>query len=167
MKTDSELMAKFSNIYIMLLYSIMTKDIDRVKHFLSKDIYDENLKVIDKLKKSNESQMYDELNVSKIEIIKKEIIDNKELVTVCIISRYMDYVIDDQGNYKYGNNKERVEKENILVFSKLLTANEMNYYTCSNCGANLDINYTGVCPYCNSVCDISNYDYKLVKFDIK
>ena len=39
MKTDNELISKFSNIYIMLLYSIMTNDISRVKHYLSDNLY--------------------------------------------------------------------------------------------------------------------------------
>lgn len=167
MKVDSELIGKFSNIYIMLLYSIMTKDMNRVKHFISDDLYNKYLDIIDILNKNQESQMYDELNVGKIDIIRTEVMDNKEVVTVRIISRYMDYIIDSQGNYKRGNNKNRVQKENILVFTKNLDAISKNYYTCSNCGANLDINFTGSCPYCNSICDVSDYDYQLVKLDVK
>ena len=37
MKND--LTGKFSNVYIMLLYAIMTNNIERVKHFLSDEMY--------------------------------------------------------------------------------------------------------------------------------
>ena len=42
---EEELISKFSNIYIMLLYAIMSNDINKVKHFLSPDLgrYYENV----------------------------------------------------------------------------------------------------------------------------
>ena len=63
MELESELKAKFSNIFIMLLYSVMTKDLNKVKHFISDSIYYEYQDVIDKLNERNETQLYDELNV--------------------------------------------------------------------------------------------------------
>lgn len=167
MKTDSELIGKFSNIYIMLLYAIMVKDINRVKHFLSVDLYNKYSAIIDNLNSRQESQMYDELNVGKIDIVESKVVGDKELITVRIMSRYMDYIVDGNGNYKSGNNTSRVEKENILVFSKNVNSDSKSNYKCDNCGADLDINFTGICSYCGSVCDISNFDYQLIELETK
>ena len=79
---DNELIGKFSNIYIMLLYSIMTNDIERVRHFLSNDLYNKYKTIINNHINNDETEMFDELNVHKIDIISKEIIDNKEIITV-------------------------------------------------------------------------------------
>ncbi len=166
MKSKAELESKFSNIYIMLLYSVMTKDMNRVKHFLSDVVYNKYLDIVNTLESHNETQMYDELNVSKIEIINRTTSNNNEIYKVRIISKYMDYIVDEQGNYKRGNNKKRIEKENILTFSKLLTSGNKNYYTCSNCGANLNINANGCCSYCGSIVDISNDDFQLIDIEV-
>lgn len=160
---QNELVSKFSNIYIMLLYSITTNDIDRVKHFLSEQLYQKYKNIIDQNKKNNELQMYDELNVAKIEMIDKKIIEDKEIITVRLISKYIDYIIDKTtGNYKRGNNKSRTQKTNILIFEKKKNKVKRKIiFTCPNCGANLDINFTGKCSYCNQTINLKNNDYIL------
>ena len=66
METDSELLSKFSNIYIMLLMAIMTKDMNRIKAYLSKDMYYKYCQIVKQLNENHENQVYDELNVHKI-----------------------------------------------------------------------------------------------------
>ena len=34
-----------------------------------------------------------------------------------------------------------------------------------NTGKTLDINHSGVCPYCNQVIDITNYEYIVTKLN--
>ncbi|MBQ8892439.1 MAG: TIM44-like domain-containing protein [Bacilli bacterium] len=161
--SDNELISKFSNIYIMLLYSIMTNDIDRVKHFLSNELYLKYKSIVENHIKNHETQMYDELNVYKINIESIEVIDNKEVVTVRLISRYMDYIMDNETKkIKSGVNTHRIEKTNILTFEKNVgEVNKKVIHTCPNCGANLDINYNGICSYCNQSVDLKE-DYILV-----
>lgn len=164
---NDELIGKLSNIYIMLLYSIMTNDIERVKHFLSNDLYNKYKAIIENHINNNETEMYDELNVHKIDIISKEIIDNKEIITVRLESRYMNYIMDNETKkIKSGVNTHRIEKTNILVFEKNNNVSDNKaVHHCPNCGANLDINYNGVCSYCNKSVDL-NDNYVLTKLDI-
>ena len=37
---------------------------------------------------------------------------------------------------------------------------------CPGCGANLDINKTGVCTYCGTVIELENYDWVITQMDI-
>ena len=159
---NSELIGKFSNIYIMLLYSIMTLDIERVKCYLSNELYIKYKNIIDNYKSNNKIEYFDELNVYKIEIIDKNIINNKEIVKVKLISRYINYIIDKNTNKIIkGQNKHRIENNNYLIFEKILdNSNIKIIHTCPNCGANLDINYSGVCNYCNQSMNLNN-DYVL------
>ena len=165
--SESELISKFSNIYIMLLYSIMTNDIERVKHYLSNDLYNKYKTIVNDHINNDETQMYDELNVYKINIISKEYIDNKEIITVRLISRYMDYIIDNKTkNIKSGINTYRIEKTNTLVFEKNKdTIDNKIIHTCPNCGANLDIHYNGVCSYCKQSINLLNEDYILISLN--
>ena len=36
---------------------------------------------------------------------------------------------------------------------------------CPTCGHSLDINASGLCPYCNQTIDMSEYDYIVTKID--
>ena len=110
--------------------------------------------------------MYDEMNVYKIDILDKNIDDNKEIIKVKLISRYMDYIIDnDTKNIKKGINDHRVEKINYLTFERNINnSNNKMINKCSNCGANLDINYNGICEYCKQPI-INNNDYILCKIE--
>ena len=167
MELDEILKSKFSNIYIMLLYAIISRDIAKVKQFLSDDLCIKYTNQINELVKNNEIQMYDELNVKDIYINSKEEHDDKYVVDVTLISRYMDYVIDnDTKKYKRGINDHRIELTHHLVFEKLKTATGINgVIKCPNCGANMNINYHGKCEFCGQVIDAKTIDYKLVRID--
>ena len=39
-------------------------------------------------------------------------------IVVNLTSRYMDYFMDDNGNYLYGANDHRVERDHRIVFTK-------------------------------------------------
>lgn len=164
MESDASLITKFDNIFIMLLYSIMTQDLNRVKHFLNEELFQKYSLYLQKLINKNECQMYDELNVKSTKILRKEILEDKTVVEVEIISRYMDYVVDKNSfEVKRGVNDQRVEKRNILVFEKKNDAlNNLGVQTCEYCGANLNIHLTGVCSYCGKVNSREGKDYILV-----
>ena len=164
MKNEELLISKFQHIFIMLHHAIMMNDIKRVKHFLSDELFQKYSLFLQNLTVQHERQMYDELNVKSSRILQVETTSNEKRITVEIISRYMDYIVDkDTMQYKRGVNTHRVEKRNILVFEKKLGIEEnSNTVSCCNCGAPLDIHYTGVCSYCKETTSRKNCDYILV-----
>ena len=167
MEINSELISKFNNIFIMLHYAIMTNDIERVKHFLSPEMYEKYKKIVDSNISNNEIQMYDELNVKNTEILEYKDFGDHYQVVVRLVSRYMDYIVDlETGKYKRGINDHRIEKNNILVFEKIKNHISNNgVITCFNCGANLNVTATGVCPYCDKIIDLSGIDYQLISME--
>ena len=160
---ESILKGKFSNIFIKLLVGIMSSDLTKVKHFLSDEVYNRYQGVINQNIKNNEIQCYDELNVKELSIVGYDSDDKYDIVRVNLTSRYMDYVIDkDTLKYKRGVNDHRIEVNHILVFKKLKTANgNPMVVKCPGCGANLDVNNTGLCPYCGSIHSAESYGYVL------
>ncbi|MBR3229700.1 MAG: TIM44-like domain-containing protein [Bacilli bacterium] len=163
--SKSGFISKVDNTFIMLLTSIMTDNMPRIKHKINNALYNKYFNYVNELNKKNQRQMYDELNVKSTEIINVEEDDNNYTITVKLISRYMDYIIDKTNfNIISGNNKSRVEKENILIFKKSKNAkNESIAKKCPGCGANIDTNNSGICNYCGTSYDTDSYDWILAQ----
>lgn len=154
---------KVDNVFVKLHTAIILRDLSSVKHFISNKVYDKYQNYIDKLINNKEIQMYDELNVKDTKIINKYEDDNKYIIEVEIISRYMDYIIDeDSSNLIRGNNTSRVEKTNKLVFVKNKDTKEQKMARkCPSCGANISVNTSGKCEYCGSTYNLEDYDFIL------
>ena len=165
--SESAFISKVDNIYIMLLSAIMMNDMEKVKHKLSSELYNKYFDLVDNLNKNNQRQMYDELNVKSTKILSINETDDKYIIEVLLISRYMDYIIDKTTlKYISGINNKRVEKENYLTFEKLKnTKKELSVRKCPGCGVSIDVSSTGKCVYCGSTYDTINYDWILT--DIK
>ena len=165
---DAMFKTKVDNIFIKLYTSIMKMDLSDVDHFIGDSLYNELQSRIDNLKSSNKRQMYDELNVKNTSIISRNIIDDKEVVEVEVISRYMDYIIDiDSGDIISGDDTRRVEKRNILVFEKKINTKNIDIVRrCPGCGASISVNTSGKCEYCDTIFNQEDYDYVLVSIDV-
>ena len=160
---ESMFISKVNNIMVMLHTSIMLNDLDRVRHFISDDLEKKFEDKLNMLNKKNETQMYDEFNVKSSNINDIIIKDNIVEIDVNVILRYMDYIVNKEtGDFIRGNNKSRVEKSYLLKFVRIISKKyNGRTFECTNCGATLNINNTGVCPYCRKVFKAEDYDYIL------
>ena len=113
---EAMFITKVNNIFIMLYTSIMMDDLDRVRHFISDNLEKKYELILKELKEKHLRQMYDELNVKDTNITNIEIKDNKICINVKLISRYMDYKVDENFNVVSGDNTRRVENINYLTF---------------------------------------------------
>lgn len=161
--SESKFKTKIDNIFVMLHFSLMTKNLSRVDHFISDEVYNEFNERLNKLNQNNQIQMFDELNVKSTEIQNIEIADTEFIIKVKLISRYMDYIIDaDSRKLIKGNNTFRIEKTNILTFKKRRNFKiQDSVRKCPSCGANMNINNTGKCEYCGTIYNTEDYDWIL------
>lgn len=164
---ETDFLGKVSNTFIMILTAIMTDDVKRVEHKISPSVKEKLLQKIEELNKKNLRQMYDEPNVKNITILSKEEKEDHYEVKVVLTSRYMDYQVNkDTGKYVSGINDERVQKDYYLTFSKIKAAKEQGIAKkCPSCGASIDSNNTGVCPYCGSIYNLKDYDWILTELN--
>ena len=160
---------KVDNIFVKLYTCIMKQDLSDVTHFISDNIQSNLESQINNLKNKNQRQIYDELNVKDTKILSRNIENDKEIVDVEIISRYMDYIIDkDTGDLIYGDDTRRIEKRNILKFEKKLNTKEIGLVRkCPGCGASISVNTSGKCEYCGAFFNQEDYDYILVSISVK
>ena len=165
--SESKFKTKVDNVFVMLHISYMTKNLDRVKHFLSDDVYKKYKDKLNELNNMHVIQMYDELNVKSTEIVDVNVMEDKFVIKVMLISRYMDYLINDTTReFVSGNNSSRVERTNYLTFEKIRDYKDQGYARkCPGCGANIDVNNSGKCTYCGAIYNNQDYDWILVDIE--
>lgn len=165
---ESMFKTKVDNIFVKLYTCIMKEDLTDVAHFIGDELKSKLNTKIENLKSQNKRQIYDEINVKNTNIINRRVEEDKEIIEVEIISRYMNYIIDkNTGNTISGDDSRRIEKRNILVFEKKINAKEIGLVRkCPGCGASISVNTSGRCAYCDTIFNWEDYDYVLVKLSV-
>lgn len=162
--TESSFKTFIDNVFIQIHLSITTKEIENIKHFVSSEIYTKIENKVNELSSKGLIQMYDETNVKETIIENVEILEDKINIKVKLISRYMDYLIDEDANFISGNNSSRIEKNNYLTFTKAINSKELGTVRkCPGCGVTLDINRSGKCEYCGSTFDLDKKGWVLTE----
>lgn len=166
---ENMFITKVNNIFIKLMNAIMFKDLDSVKHFINDELASKYKVIIDDLKSRGLTEVYDELNVKDTFIRDIHINDEYIIINVDLLSRYMDYFIDKDGNYISGINDHRIEKLNRLTFMKRIDSKKDGIVRkCPACGSSIDVNSNGKCSYCGAIYNNEEYDYiltNIVTFD--
>ena len=159
---------KVDNIFVKLYTCIMKGNLTDVRHFISEELYNNYINKINELISHNKRQMYDEINVKNTMIINRKILEDKEIIDVEIVSRYMDYIIDiNTGDLISGDDTRRIERRNILRFEKKLNTKDFGIVRkCPGCGASINVNNTGECEYCDTIFNLDDYDYILVSINV-
>ena len=170
MKEFNEAMfkTKVDNIFVKVHTSIMKQDLSEVSHFIGDKLEEELQNKINNLKSQNNRQIYDELNVKNTSIISRKINNDKEVIEVELISRYMDYIIDiDTGDLLSGDSSRRIERRNVLTFEKKIDTKDITLVRrCPGCGASISVNTSGKCDYCGATFNWEEYDYVLVSISV-
>ena len=159
---ESVFLGKVNNIYVMLCTSMMTNHLERVKHFLSDNLYDLKVQELEELNRQNIIKMYDELNVN-ASIIDVEITDEKFIIKVSMHTKYLSYNIDkDTKKFISGNKDYRIQDNKTLIFTKRRDFKTLGMVRqCPFCGASMDLNNTGFCKFCHKTFDMKEYDWIL------
>lgn len=158
---EAKFRAKVDNMFIQTYTGVMKQDLSKVEHFLSKEMFEKYSKKVENLKSKNQLQIYDELNVSDTNIINIEELEDRFVIKVSLLTKYLDYILTkDIKKYVSGDRDVRVEKRVRITLSKIKNAKSMEEARkCDGCGANMDLNKTGVCEYCGTVFELKNYDW--------
>lgn len=161
--TESKFKSFVDNVFIQIHLAVMMKEPEKIRHFVCEELYQEITKKVENLKRRNVIQMYDEINVKQTTILREEVKENFMEIEVNITSRYMDYLMDEDGNFISGVNTERIQKENYLLFRKKIDFSKQgSVRKCPGCGASIDVNASGLCSYCGTTYNLEDKDWVLV-----
>lgn len=166
--SESKFKSKVENEFVQVMLSMVTGKTERIKHFVSDEIYKKIEEKVSNDRKNNRIQMYDELNVSKVKIKFVDEFEDRFQIDVIVHSKALEYYIRlDNRKFLSGNNRYRTEKNNLLTFTKPKNSLGLgNARRCPSCGANLDINKNGKCDYCGSIFQLKKYDWTITRMDI-
>lgn len=155
---------KANNMFVKVISSYMLDNLEEVKHFISKDIYEKIKSEIEENKNNNIRKMYDELNVSGGVIINVDETEDSYIIEYRVVTKYLDYIINyDTAEYISGNNDHRIERTYYLTFRKYKKATDQGVVRrCDNCGMSMDVNNNGICNYCNTSYNQDKHDWVMV-----
>lgn len=166
--TESKFKTYVDNVFIQLHMAVVTKELENIKHFVSTDVYNTYQKKVDELNQKHLIQMYDELNVAETDILNYQVTTTEMIIEVNIISRYLDYLMDEDGNYISGDTDVRSEKNNRLVFTKKIDYQESGAVRkCPGCGASINVNAGGKCAYCGTIYNLEDKDWVLTSIETR
>ena len=166
--SESKFKTYVDNVFIQLHMAVVTKELENVKHFLSDEVYNLYKQKVDNLTQRHLIQMYDEINVAQTEILNYQVTNTDMIIKVYILSRYLDYLMDEDGNYVSGDTDVRSERANYLTFTKKINHKEMgSVRKCPSCGASIDVNASGKCAYCGTIYNLDDKDWVLTSIETK
>ena len=166
--SESKFKTYVDNVFIQLHMAVVTKELENVKHFLSEEVYNKYKQKIDDLNSKHQIQMYDELNVAQTEILSYEVTNTDMIIKVYILSRYLDYLMDEDANYISGDTDVRSERANYLTFTKKINHQETGTVKkCPGCGASIDVNANGKCAYCETIYNLDETGWVLTSIETK
>ena len=112
--TEATFITKADHIYMMILNAIIDKDLNEVKHYLSENVYNYVKSFVNDCINRDVTRIFDEMNVKTSRIDSFYVNENGINIVVDLISRYMDYYLDSNGEYLSGINDHRIEKQHRL-----------------------------------------------------
>ena len=165
--TESKFKTYVDNVFIKLHMAVVTKNLEDIRHFVSEEVYNKYQKIVENLNQRHLIQMYDEINVAQTDILNYKVTDTYMIIEVNLISRYLDYLMDEDGNFISGDTDVRSEKNNHLVFTKKINYKETKTVRkCPGCGASIDVNASGKCDYCGTIYNLEEKDWVLTSIEI-
>ena len=165
---ESKFKSKVENTFVQIKLAIVTGKIEKIDHFVNDEIYEQIKQKVETDIEKNRIQIYDELNVSNVEIINIEELNDSFKIAVKVHSKALEYYIDRE-NRKYlsGNNYSRTERDTIIEYTKMKNAQSYKVNRkCPTCGANIDVNANGQCSYCHTIFNLEKYDWVITKMEI-
>lgn len=166
--SESKFKSKVENIFVQIKLSMVTGKTEKIHHFVNDETYNKIIQKVEDDKNNNRIQLYDELNVADIQIVKIEELDDCFKIEVNLQSKALEYYISrDTRKFISGNKDSRIQRMNKLVFTKIKDSKDMGTARkCPSCGANIDVNKNGQCAYCGAIFNLQNYDWVITYMDI-
>lgn len=166
--TESKFKTYADNVFIQLHLALVTKELEDIKHFVSDEVYNIYTQKLNELNSKHLIQMYDEINVAQTDILEYKVTTTDMIIKVCIVSRYLDYIMDKNGNYVSGDKNVRSERANYLTFTKKINHLETgSVRKCPGCGASIDVNASGKCAYCGTIYNLKDKDWFLTSIETR
>ena len=166
--SESKFKSKVENMFVQIKLAMVTGKIQKIDHFVNDETYSKIEKKVKDDIENNRIQIYDELNVSDVQIKNIEELNDCFKITVQVFSKSLEYYINKETRqYLSGNNHSRTERYTNVVLTKNKNAKSYKVVRkCPYCGATIDVNANGRCDYCRKIFDLESYDWVITEMEI-
>jgi len=148
-----------------ILNAITLNELDKVRHFMSDELYQKLQTEIDQNIRDGKRQIYEEINVN-CQLAGGREEEESYIVNVTCLCKYIKYKISlSSGKTIEGMDDERVSVSHRIVFERKKGTVRGEVARCLGCGVTLNINDNGTCPNCGRVYDLNEFDYVIRSID--
>lgn len=163
-----EFLAWSRDLFIKLQYAWSDRDWSIIRCFETNELFEQHSSQLERYKKNGQINKIERVSVNWAKLYSYNIEGDKEVLSVALNSKMIDYIIDEKTEKIIrGNNYENkintykltfVRKKGIKTKEGNTTVNTTN---CPNCGAPTEITSAGKCSYCGSVITTGEYNWVL------
>ncbi len=171
--SEAAMLSKVENLFVTIQLAWSNMDYEPVRPFLSNALYEQHAKQLEDKKARDERNLSSEMSVlqSKLESYYSD--GHAEYLNVWLRVKLKDYVVkfSDPNQIVRGSK----DKTYYLDYRWQLTRSAggkteadtdgVKTGECPNCGASINMNQSGKCPYCDTVISTTEYDWVLSKVD--
>jgi len=162
--SEAEFKEKLAEFYVHFQRSWQAKDITDLRPYLTDTLYNKCDLQLDSYRKNNQTNHVDDPKVLSVELKYWKAEQNNHLIIAEINACIIDYVTDDKtGAVVRGSrtDKKYMTYEWTLKRSadRMTASRNGTVVTCPYCGAEVNINNSAVCEYCDSVLHTDSFDW--------
>lgn len=138
------------SIYVDVQKAWMDFKLEDVKNVISNELYTMYESQLATLEVKGEQNVMKDFKLISANLSNVTVQNNTITINTMYIIEFFDYIADvNTGKTIRGNSRQKMVVVYDMAFRKNLDEN-VKLDKCPNCGAELDINTSGVCPYCRS-----------------
>ena len=164
---EQVLLEKVGNQYIQMQNAWQNKDWEPMRAIMTDALYNQMARQLQSLIDAKQTNFVERIAVLETRIVRYAVEADNDVLVVRLSTRITDYTQDDRtGNIVSGS----MTRELFMVYDwklirqkdkKTLNQPSVTQISCPNCGAPLNINHTGKCPYCGTIVTLSDHDWAL------
>ena len=164
---EQAFLEKAGNNYVRMQNAWQSGDWTPMRAIMTDALYQQMGRQLDELKRAGLTNHVDRIAVLNASIRRYAQEGDNDVLVVRLATRICDYTTNNQtGQLVRGDPK----KELFMTYDwKLIRQKDrrtqaqagMTAVSCPNCGAPLEINHTGQCPYCSTVVTLQDHDWAL------
>lgn len=170
---DEVFLSKINNMFLQLQQAWMEKQWNSIRPFETDSLFNMHNRQLQSYINQHKTNVVENIAILESKIVRYENDGSNDELDVYIKARMNDYIIDDHTKKVLKGDPDRdiymsyiwtlIRKETVLTETQ-----KENYDVtqCPNCGANVSINASGQCEYCDSVISSGEYDWVLSKIKV-
>ena len=164
---EQALLEKVGNQYIQMQNAWQNKDWEPMRAIMTDALYNQMARQLQALIDAKQTNYVERIAVLETRIVRYAVEGDNDVLVVRLSTRITDYTKDDRTDAIVSGSTTR---ELFMVYDwklirqkdkKTLNQPSVTQISCPNCGAPLDINHTGKCPYCGTIVTLSDHDWAL------